>query len=266
MKRGPEGISFRTPYYGCKVLRARLADLGHVSDVRGRRLAVGLDAHASIAGGCHGELALMDIAELLGGLDRLHDGAVDGALGDGGEVRLHAPVHDHLLDGPLVTRERADGHVGTEVRDQACRTAGGGGDGDALGADGGSHVDSGKAHDVVDGARGRSALGHHERSVCRQVLLGLVGDAGLHLHGLDRVHAGRGLAGEHDGVGAVVDGVGNVGNLGARRARVVLHGVEHLCSGDNGLVGLVALADDLLLDVGHRAPVRSRCPDRRGRP
>ena len=85
----------------------------------------------------------------------------------------------------------------------------------------------------------------------REVLLGLESNAGLHLNSLNRVLTGSGLAREHNGVGAVVDGVSNVGNLGARRARVLLHGVEHLRSGDDGLVGRVALSDDLFLDVGN---------------
>ena len=40
--------------------------------------------------------------------------------------------------------------------------------------------------------------------------------------------ADRSFAGQHDGAGAVVNGVGNVGNLGAGRARVFGHGFEHL--------------------------------------
>ena len=77
----------------------------------------------------------------------------------------------------------------------------------------------------------------------------LDGDGGLHLDGLDRVLTGSGLAGQHNGVGTVINGVGDVGNFGARRARVLLHGVEHLRGGDDGLVGRVALGDDFLLDV-----------------
>ena len=145
--------------------------------------------------------------------------------------------------------ERADRHVGTEVRDQAGGTTGGRRHGDALGANGGGHVHSGHTHNVVDDAGAVSVSRNLERSVSREVLLSLESNAGLHLNGLDRVLTGSGLAREHNGVGAVVDGVSNVGNLGARRARVLLHGVEHLRSGDNGLVGRVALGDDLLLDV-----------------
>ena len=40
-------------------------------------------------------------------------------------------------------------------------------------------------------------------------------DAGHHLDGFDGIGAHGGFAGEHDGVGAVVDGVGDVGDFGA---------------------------------------------------
>ena len=120
-----------------------------------------------------------------------------------------------------------------------------------FGAHGGGHVHGRKAHDVVDDARALAALGHLELGVQAQVLLGLVRDARLHAHGLDRVLAGRGLAGEHHGVGAVIDGVGDVGDLGARGARVADHGVEHLRGGDDRLVRGVALLDHLLLQVWH---------------
>ena len=43
----------------------------------------------------------MCIRDSLSGLNRLDDRAVDGALGNLGLVRDDAPVHDHLLDGPL---------------------------------------------------------------------------------------------------------------------------------------------------------------------
>ena len=125
------------------------------------------------------------------------------------------------------------------------------GDRDALGAHGGRHLDGGHAHDVVDDTGAGRVLGHGELGVSGHVLLGLDGDTCLHGNGLDRVLAGCGLAGEHHGVGAIEDGVGNVSDLGTRRARVVLHGVEHLRGGDNGLVSRVALGDDLLLDVGN---------------
>lgn len=64
-----------------RVARA-LANLSHVGEVGRGDLALELDGETGIAGGRDGEIALLDEAELLGRLDSLHDGAVDGALGD----------------------------------------------------------------------------------------------------------------------------------------------------------------------------------------
>ena len=69
------------------------------------------------------------------------------------------------------------------------------------------------------------------------VLLGGLDDAAHGLHGLDGVLADAGLAGEHDRVGAVHDGVGDVGGLGAGGAGVVDHRVEHL-GGDDDRLGV----------------------------
>ncbi len=150
-----------------------------------------------------------------------------------------------------MARERDDGRVRMEVRDEARGAARGGGNDDGLRLDGGGHVHRGETHDVVDDAGAMAAGRHLERTVGGEVLLGLVRDRGLHLHGLHRVLAGRRLAREHHGVGAVVDGVRDVRDLGARGARVADHRVEHLRRGDDGLVGRVALGDDGLLHVRH---------------
>ena len=58
------------------------------------------------------------------------------------------------------------------------------------------------------------------------------------------------FAGEHDGVGAVVDGVGHVGDFGARGPRILDHGFEHLRGSDDGLGVLGGAADDVLLNGG----------------
>ncbi len=66
-----------------------------------------------------------------------------------------------------------------------------------------------------------------------------------------RIFADGRLAGEHDGVGAVVDRVGHVGDFGARGARVLDHRFEHLRGGDHGLGVLGGAADDVLLNGGN---------------
>ena len=65
--------------------------------------------------------------------------------------------------------------------------------------------------------------------------LGFDDDAGHHGDRFNRVLAHGRFAGEHDGVGAVVNGVGHVGDLGARGARVLDHRLEHLRGGDDRL-------------------------------
>ena len=80
-----------------------------------------------------------------------------------------------------------------------------------------------------------------------QQRLGLDQQAGHHLHGAERVVADRGLLGQHDGVGAVEHGVGDVGDLGARRQRVRHHRHQHLRRGDHRAPGAVGGADEPLL-------------------
>ena len=82
-------------------------------------------------------------------------------------------------------------------------------------------------------------------------MLGLGDDLGHHGDGFDGILAGCGLTGEHDGVGAVVDGVGDVGGLGAGGARVLDHRLEHLRGGDDGFAVLGRAANDVLLKRGN---------------
>ena len=56
---------------------------------------------------------------------------------------------------------------------------------------------------------------------------------------------------EHDGVGAVEDGIGDVRNLGPGRPRRLDHRLEHLGGGDDRLPVPVGLPDQLLLNQGH---------------
>ena len=86
-----------------------------------------------------------------------------------------------------------------------------------------------------------------EDGVVVDVRLGLAADVSHDGDSLDGVGAGGGLAGEHDGVGAVEDGVGDVGGLRAGGAGGAGHGLEHLGGGDDGLAGFVAALDHALL-------------------
>jgi len=73
-------------------------------------------------------------------------------------------------------------------------------------------------------------------------------DVGHDVDGFDRVFANGCFFGEHDCVGSVDDGVGDVGDLGSGGSGMVCHGFEHLCGCDDGLACLVALADDAFLE------------------
>mmetsp|Transcript_32791 Transcript_32791/g.93043 ORF Transcript_32791/g.93043 Transcript_32791/m.93043 type:complete len:218 (-) Transcript_32791:462-1115(-) len=81
--------------------------------------------------------------------------------------------------------------------------------------------------------------------------LSLPADPAHDLHGLDRITAGGGLAGEHNAVGAIQHSVGHIGRLSPCRAWVLSHGLQHLCGGNDRLPGDVALLDHHLLGEEH---------------
>jgi hypothetical protein len=97
----------------------------------------------------------------------------------------------------------------------------------------------------------RARLGAERTDPLEAVLLGRLDDAGHRLHRDDRVVADARLAGEHDRVGAVEDGVGDVGGLGARGHRGVGHRLEHLRRDDDGLGHAAAHLDGALLHDRH---------------
>ena len=77
---------------------------------------------------------------------------------------------------------------------------------------------------------------------------GFLNDAGHHADGFDGVIAGSGFGGEHDGVGAVEDGIGDVGSFGAGGARILGHGLQHLRGGDDGPAKVAGARDDVFLN------------------
>ena len=80
---------------------------------------------------------------------------------------------------------------------------------------------------------------------------GLGHNAGHHLDRFAGELADRALAGKHDRVGAVEDGVGHVAGLGPRGTRVLGHGLEHLRGRDDRLAEVERAANDMLLDERH---------------
>ncbi len=70
------------------------------------------------------------------------------------------------------------------------------------------------------------------------------------MYGAEGEFSDGGFAAEHDGVGAVEDGVGDVADLGAGGACLLDHGLEHLSGDDDGFSGRLTAADKLFLDDG----------------
>src|SRR5580698_4414646 len=82
-------------------------------------------------------------------------------------------------------------------------------------------------------------------------MFGLSDDLRHHRDGFNRILAGGAFARQHDGVSAVIDGVGDVGGLGTSRPWVVDHRFEHLRGSDHGFAVLGCPANDVLLERGN---------------
>ena len=78
-------------------------------------------------------------------------------------------------------------------------------------------------------------------------MLGCLGDPGHGLYGFQGICAAGSLAREHDGGCSVIDGIGNVRCLGAGRAGIVHHGIQHLGGGDNDLAAHFGQVNDVFL-------------------
>ena len=216
--------------------------------------------HIGGAGDTHGhtgsndhQIALLHEFCLLCRLDGELDQLV-GVLGIGHQQGHHAPVQGHLPLDPLTEQAGHHRGAGAETAHQP-----GGGTALADGEDGiGTDV-----HGSGAGGMGRGG-GDGQAAGTRQVAhpLGVVdvrlGPQGNGIHGLHRLHgvfARRCLAGEHDGGGSVVDGVGHVGDLRPGGAGILHHRVQHLCGCDDRLAGGHALGDHVLLDDGNLCEV-----------
>jgi hypothetical protein len=100
--------------------------------------------------------------------------------------------------------------------------------------------------------------------ILRLLLLDAPGDGVEHLHAFERVFADGGLAGEHHAVGLLVDGVGDVGDLGAAGHGLADHGLEHVRGDDDGrpIARQVRTARRWMTGSSRSG---TRCRDRRGR-
>mmetsp|Transcript_25198 Transcript_25198/g.46798 ORF Transcript_25198/g.46798 Transcript_25198/m.46798 type:complete len:527 (-) Transcript_25198:106-1686(-) len=186
--------------------------------------------------------------KVLDGISNDEVGIVDGLE----ETGLDALEDSERLPGRgQRVSEDDDGHEGPELGDLPGRRSCLGHDNDGLGVDvdgrldgrGGDGLGSGEVAVALDG---RVTYGLEERIEVHG-RLGLAASAGHDGDSRLRMFAVGGLAGEHDAVGSVEDGVGHVGTLGAGRTGVRDHGLEHLGRGDYRLAGDVCLPDHVLL-------------------
>ena len=92
----------------------------------------------------------------------------------------------------------------------------------------------------------------NKASAVVDVILRGLGDPGHCPDCFHRIGAAGSLTREHDGGGAVIDGIGNISCLGACRTGVVHHGIQHLGRCDDDLAAHFGEVDDVLLVDGWR--------------
>lgn len=132
----------------------------------------------------------------------------------------------------------------------------GGQDYDGTGVEFKTGADGGHGNGFGSVARARAKVAQLiEYIEVRDGNLGLQASLVHHTNGLARVGALGGLTGQHDTIRSIEYGIGHVGHLGASRARVICHGLEHLGGTDDRLALDVTLGDHHLLgdeDLGSR--------------
>ena len=162
----------------------------------------------------------------------------------------HAAVDVQLAASGLIQHAGDDLSIRAEAAQQAGGLAAlGGGDNSGSPNIVGSGAGS-VAHSSADGQAAVLTAGVVNQGIKVGVGLGSLGDGGHSLQGLDGILACSGLARQHDRAGAVINSVGNVGDLGTGGARVHDHGIQHLGSGNADLTSAHGTVDQVLLDGG----------------
>ena len=215
-----------------------LVDLDQIGVARVSRGVTARDDDAILLG-----KAKLTAGDLLGGVEQDVGGGK--GLAHGGD---HAPGERKAAPGAFVGGQADDGNGCAEARDHSGGHAREGAGHDGLGVD----VDGHSAGRVRHGVGHVADLegGIVEALLVVDVALGGLGDLG---HGLDRLHgvlAGGRLTREHDGAGAVVNGVGNIRDLGSGRTGIADHGFQHFGCGDHALAEHTAFGDELFLNGG----------------
>ena len=81
------------------------------------------------------------------------------------------------------------------------------------------------------------------------ILFSLFGNGSHRLHCLEGIFTRSRFTAEHQRIGAIVDGIGDVGHFRTSRTWVVDHGVQHLRCHNHGFLRLDTLLNDLALDA-----------------
>ena len=195
----------------------------------------------------HNTVAGMNQASILRRLDG-HADELIGRMGIIHQQGSHAAVNVHLAACRFIQYAGNNGGIRTETAQQTgsftalgCRNDGRSTDIRSRGA--GRMADSG-----ADGQAGRI----HADMVAQGFIVGIaLGGFGNHCHsfqGLYRILACGSFAGQHNGTGAVINGVGNVGNFCTGGAGVHYHGIQHLGCRDADFAHLHGMVNQVLLD------------------
>ena len=165
-------------------------------------------------------------------------------------AREDAPHEGEALQGCVVGREDEDRDRESDVRDEAAGTTADGEDDDGLHL--GVLLDGGRDRD----GEGASGVGFELDRMGDGGAAGVAGFGAVdnvihHRHDFYGMASDCGLGGEHEGIGAVPDGVGDIGGLGAGRTLALDHRLEHLSGDDDRQQGASGGFDDLSLEHGH---------------
>src|SRR5580658_319338 len=242
---------FRWRFGGLRFLCARLFS----RDALGFLVGDYVEAHE--VGGTGKLAGAGDYAEHVSGLQQAAADQV--LLGHGdhlfGGMRLaaahgmHSPVEIHAADYWFRMSEGVERDFGAVFGNHAGGVARLGEDGNCAHGQVFGGVRDGFADGFGDGESAVLAAAAVLDEVSH-VAFGFDDDARHDGDGFAGILAASGFSGEHDGVGAVEDGVGYVAGFGARGARVFDHRLEHLRSGDYRLAPGGGTADYVLLNDG----------------
>src|SRR5437879_3591994 len=159
---------------------------------------------------------------------------------------MDTPVEVHAVDDRFDMGKGVDRGGRTVLRNHAGGVAGFSEDGNGAHGEILGRVGDGLANGFGDGESAALAAAA-ARTEVGDVAFGFDYDARHDLNRLARILAAGGFSGEHDRVGAIKDGVGDVAGFGARGTRVFDHRLEHLGGGDDGLAPGGGATDHVLL-------------------